>query len=358
MRKKVLMTASSLAHISNFHLPYIKAFSDMGWEVHVAGAGPERAVPAAEKVFCVPFEKSFGSPENFRTALKLRQLMRENSYELIICHTSLAAFFTRLASLGIKGGSKLINVVHGYLFDEKTSFIKAAVLKSAEYLMARQTDLVLTMNRWDYVWATEHKAAKAVRNIPGMGIKEKSCAGAAESMEFSADDFVLIYPAEFSGRKNQSMLIRAMRLLPNNVRLILPGTGAMFEECRALALSLGLEDRVIFPGYVSDIFSLLKRVNAAVSSSRSEGLPFNVMEAMLSGLPVIASRVKGHTDLIEHGITGYLFEYDDEKAFAAAVKELMSDRQKAVNMGAAGREKVRQFELENVQSKVMHEYIH
>lgn len=360
MNKKVLMTASSLAHISNFHLPYIKAFSDMSWEVHVAGSGPEREIPSASKVHVLKFEKSFGSPGNFRTASRLRDIIRENNYELIICHTSLAAFFTRLATVGIKGRSRLINVVHGYLFDERTSFVKACILKTAEYLMAPQTDLILTMNEWDNAWAKRHKIAKEVRYIPGMGISErKQLSGETETMpEFTDDDFVLVYPAEFSSRKNQAMLIRAMAMLPEAVKLVLPGTGALFEECRALAESLGLEDRVLFPGYVKNIFALLKSADVAVSSSRSEGLPFNIMEAMLSALPVIASRVKGHTDLIEDGVNGYLYEYDNEQAFAQAVEKLMLDRGLASNMGCIGREKVRQFELENVLHKVMHEYLH
>lgn len=359
MSKKVLMTASSLAHVANFHLPYIKAFSDMGWEVHVAGSGPERVIPAASKVHVLEFEKSFGSPENFRTALKLREIIRENNYELIICHTSLAAFFTRLATVGIKGKSRLINVVHGYLFDERTSFIKACILKTAEFLMASQTDLILTMNEWDNAWAQQHKLAKEVRFIPGMGISErKQLAAETETIpEFTDDDFVLVYPAEFSKRKNQAMLIRAMRMLPENVKLILPGTGAHFEECRALAENLGVSDRVLFPGYVKDIFALLKRADVAVSSSRSEGLPFNIMEAMLSVLPVIASRVKGHTDLVEDGVNGYLYEYDNEQAFSQAVEKLVLDRGLARAMGYAGKEKVKQFELENVLPKVMYEYL-
>lgn len=357
MRNKLLITASSLGHISNFHLPYLKAFADMGWEVHITGSGPERDIPAASEVFCLPFEKSFGSPENFKAAAMLRDIMRENSYDLIICHTSLAAFFTRLATLGIKGKTRLINVVHGYLFDEKTSFLKATVLKTAEYLMAAQTDLVLTMNEWDYNWASSHKVSKEVRNIPGMGIRAKESAQTSNGFEFSKEDFVLVYPAEFSKRKNQAMLIRSMQLLPEHIKLILPGNGALLEECVALSESMGLNSRVLFPGYVNDIFGLLKNVDAAVSSSRSEGLPFNLMEAMLSGLPVIASRVKGHTDLIEDGINGWLFEYDNEKAFAAAVVKLVGDRRKANDMGTAGREMVRQFELETVLPKVMHEYL-
>ena len=330
----------------------------MGWQVHVVGSGPEREIPGASEVYVLPFEKSFASPENFRTAAKLRRIIHANKYELIICHTSLAAFFTRLATLGIKGKSRLINVVHGYLFDEDTSFVKAAILKSAEYMMAGQTDLVLTMNRWDYSWASSHRTAKEVRYIPGMGISERKCTDAPEQLERSAEDFVLVYPAEFSKRKNQSMLIRSMCLLPNNTKLILPGTGVLLDECMALASELGLEERVSFPGYVKDVFSLLKSADAAVSASRSEGLPFNVMEAMLSGLPVVASKVKGHTDLVEHGVNGYLFEYNDEEAFAAAVAELMADKQKAKSMAAAGREKLRQFELENVLDKVMHEYLY
>ena len=100
----------------------------------------------------------------------------------------------------------------------------------------------------------------------------------------------------------------------------------------------------------------LAAADIAVSSSRSEGLPFNIMEAMACGLPAVASAVKGHTDLIgpENGL---LYPYGDAKAFAAAVKRLVSDATLRAELGQAGREKMQRYALDAVLPQVMDRYL-
>lgn len=359
MSKKVLMTASTFHHISHFHMPYVKAFHDMGWEVHIGGAGESAGLDCADEIISLPFEKSFFSAANFKAARRLRGYIRRSGYDLIICHTSLAAFFTRLAAVGIKRQTKIINVVHGYLFDDGTPVLKSAVLKLAEYVVAKQTDLAITMNEWDYKWASAHRAAKSVSFVHGIGYDAGRGKNCPEEYDFglTKDDYVLIYPAEFSKRKNQAMLIRAMRLLQDRVKLILPGKGAMLDECKALAKSLGLEKRVVFPGYIQNVPAALRHADAAVTSSRSEGLPFNVLEAMNCALPVVASDVKGNRDLVRDGINGLLFPYDDEAAFAAAVEKLMNDEALGTRMGKTGQAMAEKYSIEKILPKLMTEYI-
>ena len=72
------------------------------------------------------------------------------------------------------------------------------------------------------------------------------------------------------------------------------------------------------------------------------------MEAMACGLPVIASRVKGHEDLIEPDVNGLLFDFDDEEMFCQAVRRLYEDKKLREQMGQAGKEKVQRYRLETV----------
>ena len=172
-----------------------------------------------------------------------------------------------------------------------------------------------------------------------------------------SDAFVLLYAAEFSKRKNQSTLLRAMPLLPERVILVLPGQGALAEECRQLSQRLGVADRVLFPGYCAAMASWYAIADCAVSSSRSEGLPFNIMEAMHASLPIVASAVKGHTDLVTPDKTGLLFPYGDEAAFARAVEQLLSDPAGAAAMGQAGAEAAAPYALSQVLPQVMELYL-
>lgn len=364
MSNKVLFTASTYSHIRNFHLPYLREFHEQGWEVHVACADAPETIEYAEISLSLPFEKKMHSPANFRAAGMLRKLAAQEQYDLIITHTSLAAFFTRLAVMGMQNRPHVINMVHGYLFDDDTNAIKKQVLLAAERMTAPVTDLLLTMNQWDYEAAQKYRLGKRVVNVPGIGVDfsklEKSSRedGLALRRELGISEtaFVLIYAAEFSARKSQIVLIRAMKDLPENVVLVLPGRGDLLDDCKRVAEETGVSGRVIFPGYISDMPRWYAMADAAVSASRSEGLPFNVMEAMYIGLPVAASAVKGHVDLIESGETGLLYPYGDSSACADAVRTLVNERDYAQSMASRGHQSMEQFGLDHVLPIVMECY--
>lgn len=364
MKQKVLFIASTYSHIVNFHLPYLRKFREESWTVHVACGGAPMPIPDVDQVIDLPFEKSMWSLKNLRASVFLSGEMRRESYDLIITHTSLAAFFTRLALWGLEERPAVANMVHGYLFDDETPWLKQNLLLGAERWMAADTDLVLTMNRWDYETAKKYQLGHKVVNIPGMGVdfsrfdrvppdsreKLRKKWGVPESA------FVLIYAAEFSERKSQSVVIRTMEHLPEQVWLILAGEGTLREDCRELTQKLGLEDRVLFPGQVRDIPVWYAMADAAVSTSRSEGLPFNIMEAMYAGLPVIASEVKGHTDLIEDGTTGLLYPYGDEKACAEQILRLTASERLRRELARNAKADVKQYGLERVMPIVWEGY--
>ncbi|MBR1485847.1 MAG: glycosyltransferase, partial [Synergistaceae bacterium] len=323
--KKILITASNWTHIKNFHLPYIKNFHELGWIVHLACAGAPEKVPYVDESFNLPFQKKIFSLKNFAASLILRKKYKTENYDLIITHTSLAAFFTRLAMKNLKSGTKIINTVHGYLFDDDTNKIKRAIFLTAEKFTKAETDLLLLMNNYDYNLALKYKLGKKIAKIHGIGVdfsrldnfqnrddgNERAVLRA--KYKIPVDSVVLIFAAEFSARKNQKFLINVMKKLPENIYLVLPGTGILLDECKNQAEKLGLKDRIIFPGFSENVGSFYNFADIAVSSSRSEGLPFNILEAMYMNLPVVASAVKGHTDLLENLEGAKLFPFNDEE---------------------------------------------
>ncbi len=365
---KVLFTASTWSHIRNFHLPYLEAFRDLGWEVHAAAGGQPPELPFAGRAVALPFEKKLTAPSNFKAASTLRALIKQERYNLVLTHTSLAAFFTRLAVKGLRARPRVVNMVHGYLFDDRTPFLKKQLLLGAERLTAPVTDLVLVMNDWDLACAKRLRLGARVAYVPGVGVDFSRLDGALamddstrraarRALGAPEDCFLLVYAAEFSARKSQDVLIRAMADVPEGAVLALAGQGAELECCRALARELGVEGRVLFPGYVTDLASFCGAADAAVSSSRSEGLPFNIMEAMYARLPVAASAVKGHTDLVSDGETGLLYPYGDARGCAGAIARLMGDADLCKRLGAAGTALVRKYALDAVRPAVMAQYL-
>ena len=363
--KKLLVTASSWRHISSFHLPYLQEFQRCGWEVHVGCRGIPANAPFVDRGIELPFEKRLTAFSNFQIARSLRQRIQSERYDLIITHTSLAAFFTRLALKGRKPRPGLVNVVHGYLFDGETPLLKRTLLLGAERLTAPETDLLLTMNAWDNQEAKRYRLGKRIETIPGMGVDFAGLDAEAkaddgrlrETLGIPTDAFVLLYPAEFSRRKSQRVLIEAMPYLPQTVWLVLCGDGELLETCKALAERLNVRERVLFPGQVGEIARWYRMADTLAASSRSEGLPFNLMEAMHMGLPVIASAVKGHADLVRDGENGLLYPYGNARELAGCVRRLLCDAPLRERLGREGRAQSGVYSLETVKPAVMSQYL-
>ena len=359
----MLFTASTYSHILNFHLPYLRWFQEQGWTVHAACGGAPAAVPWTDGTLDLPFEKSMGSPDNFRAAGMLRRKIQEEGYALISTHTSLAAFFTRLALMGLRERPIVANMVHGYLFDEATPPLKRRILLAAEQLAAPQTDLLLTMNQWDFAAANRYRLGQRVVHIPGVGVdfsrldQDKEAAGALrEELAIPEDGLGLFYAAEFSKRKSQEVLLRAMAQLPEEIMLVLAGDGVLRPACQELARELGLTGRVLFPGHLRDVARWYAMADAVISSSRIEGLPFNIMEAMYAGRPIVASAVKGHVDLIADGVTGLLYPYGDADACARQVVRLWESEPLRRQLAEQAQAAAAQYALERVFPAVTGQY--
>ncbi len=361
MPDKILFVASTFSHLLNFHQPYMQAFRDRGWEVHVAAGRVEHPIPQAHRQVHMPFQKSMTDPGNFKAAMQLRKQIQQEGYRIISVHTALAAFFARLAVKGMKNRPFVFNTVHGYLFDGDTKAAKRTILLAAEQFTAPETDLLATMNQWDLQLAQEKHLGHEVAYIPGMGVdygrldrctKEDGMALRAK-LGIPEKALVMLYPAEFSARKNQSALLQALPQLPERAVLVLPGNGVLLEDCKKQAQDLHIADRVFFPGQISDMPPWFAASDIAVSSSRSEGLPFNIAEAMHCGLPVCASAVKGHSDLVIHGETGLLYPYGDDAALVQSLTQLLEDTSLRQRLGAAGKIRSEDFSLDTVYPQVM-----
>lgn len=343
--KKVLFCASTASHIMNFHMPYIEYFKSLGYTVNVAAMG-NICSEFIDNFYDFDFDKHFLSLKNIKAIYKLSELIRREKYSLISSHATLAGAIARVAlMLAGKNNTLLFHTVHGYLIQNNSS-LKAKMYLFIEKILADKTDLLITMNKADYQIASRYKLCKRIEFVHGCGIvRTKFPIMNAEEIQrkkreygIKRQDKVLFYAAEFSKRKNHKMLINALAKALQNIpqmKLLLAGEGMLKAECICLVNSLGIEKNVIFCGQVSDINSLYRISDVAVSSAISEGLPFNIMEALHCGLPVIATKIKGHSDLLNNGVNGYLVKLDDIEKFSGCIVKLMTDTDLYLNIKAA-----------------------
>lgn len=365
MAKKILYAASTFGHLKSFHLPYMKKLLSSGAQVHAMGAGDAAGMPEGVRTIEMPFQKRMVSWKNIQCAWRIRKLIREEGYDLVSVHTSLAAFFVRLGILLSGRRPWVVNTVHGYLFDCRTKLFKRLVLLAAEKLTRPVTNVVAVMNRQDEQIAKQHRLYKdRLVFLDGMGIDLVRFARTAETEEkiralkgqlnCGPEELILVCAAEFSGRKNQAFLVRALARLKDQgipCRLILAGDGERLEEIRQLASSLQVREFLHLPGYTRDLAPYFYLADVSVSASRIEGLPFQIMEAMACGLPVVASRIKGHEDLVEPGVNGLLFDFDDQEGFCRGIRQLYEQPDLRKRMGRAGQEKIQRYRLEKVLSE-------
>jgi glycosyltransferase involved in cell wall biosynthesis len=121
------------------------------------------------------------------------------------------------------------------------------------------------------------------------------------------------------------------------LRVLIAGTGPERPKLEGLIRNLGVQDHVLLLGMRHDVPDLLSAMDVAVCCSDFEGSPLSVMEYMAAGKPVVATRVGGLPDLIEHGVHGLLVERRKPDALAAALRQLLRDPGRAAAMGARGR---------------------
>ena len=321
MGKKILYVASNMQHVNNFHLDYISALRSEGHDVSVMANGD-----GAD--FNIPFTKKFFSSENRRARKMIREIILREGFDAILLNTTLAAFHVRLA-LPRKNRPRVVNFVHGYLFSSDVGLIKRLVLIACECITAPRTDSVIVMNRYDENAARRFRLCRTdVHFSLGMGASPRKLMSGRVSVrdEYGLHGkFMLLFVGELSARKNQELLIRSMpRILARipNACLVLVGTGDKSDEFSSIAASLGISDKIILAGSRRDAGDVMRECDLYVSAATIEGMPFNVIEAMAERCTVLASRIKGHVDIIEDGKDGFLFSLGNTDELVDRITEI------------------------------------
>ncbi|MCP4350577.1 MAG: glycosyltransferase [Desulfobacterales bacterium] len=171
-----------------------------------------------------------------------------------------------------------------------------------------------------------------------------------DSLGIKKDDVVIGTLGRLVPVKNQSLLIKAFAVLTErfpNIKLMLVGDGPLKDDLTELANSLGLSSQVIFPGRRSDTPEMLNCMDIFALTSLSEGMSNTILEAMSSGLPVVATNVGGNPELVDDDVTGILVQSDNGKALADAFTALTENPDTRKDMGRSGRKRVENlFSLE------------
>lgn len=353
---KVLFVASIVGHINAFHLPYLEMFKENGYETHVAAKG-ERKLPFVDVLHNIPFERSPIKINNISAFRQLKKIISENEYDVIHCHTPVAAFLTRLAARKVrKKGTKVIYTAHGFHFFKGAPLKNWLIFFPVEWISSFFTDVLITINKEDYAFAKRYMYAKRIEYVHGVGINEKKLASSAVSREEKRKELgipenakVLFSVGELNENKNHEVIIKAIAKLNNpDIHYMVAGKGNKEDYLNQLSASLGIQDKVHLLGYRTDINELLQCSDIFCFPSKREGLSVALMEAAGAGLPVVCSDIRGNSDIIEDGEGGYLCKPTDVDAFTDRISRLIGDEELCAKMSEINKNNIKNFVLGSV----------
>lgn len=370
--KKVLLTATVQSHIAQFHRPLAEVLHEHGYELHVAarnnlGEKNGLSLDFADKVFDVPFSRSPKSPDNVKAYFQLKKILAADTYDVIHCNTPMGGIVSRLAAVKArKQGTRVFYTAHGFHFYKGASKKNWLVFYPVEKIMAGFCDTLITITKEDRRLAGQ-KFHTNVEHIHGVGVytERYHAVSDAEKLQMRSkeglkdSDFVILCTGELNQNKNQKALIKAAAELKESIpglKILLAGNGPLEQELRMQIRELGVEDAVRLLGYRTDLEKVTPAADLVVSCSYREGLPLNILEAMLCCKPVVASVNRGHRELVRTGYNGYLVPPDSPAKYAEAIKKIYSSRKLAEQLGENGFRMAQPYTAASVKKELSHIY--
>lgn len=356
MSPRALFVTTVPVTLEVFLAPFARHFREQGWRVDALARDASGTATLRDSFDAVYDAHWTRSPRSLlhlpQIAREVRELVARNRYDLVHVHTPIAAFATRFALRSARPRPVVIYTAHGFHFYAGGRTITNAIYHAMERAAARWTHYLVTINAEDFAAARAFGtiARERVRLIPGIGVDPTPFAEGAvpdsavqalrSELDVPHDAFVLLMIAEFGAVKRHAHLLDALaQVRDERVVTVLVGDGPLEGAIRERAAALGLSKRVRFAGYRRDIPALLAAADALVLVSEREGLARSVLEAMAAGRPVIGTRTRGITDLVEPD-AGWIVPKHDTAALARAIGEAAASPAECETRGAAGRHHV------------------
>lgn len=254
-------------------------------------------------------------------------LLRKVRPDIVHTHTAKAGVLGRLAARFVKNARR-VHTFHGTVFEHYFSRGVSSWIARAERMLARSTDRIV---------AVSHSVADEIENIgvdpskirviePVIDLApyfEQKRGGAFRAELNIPDGAPLIgWVGRLVDIKDPATFVQAASIVSvdrPDARFVMIGAGPRLDDMRALAQQLGLGERIAFPGLRGDMANIYRDMEIVVNTSRKEGMPVSLLEAMAAGVPAIATAVGGTPELIAEERSGMLVPPGDARALARAI---------------------------------------
>jgi len=356
-RLKVCEIASVDSVMKWFVLPLIDEMVRRGWDVTgVCAPGDEVAGLRRRgySITTVPISRTFNVVSHAKSVFELASLFRKEKFDLVHVHTPIGALVGRLAAW-ISGVPRVIYTAHGFYFHDDMTPIKRWAHIGLEWALGRMTDFLFTVSEEDAREAARLGIMKPDRiMVASNGVSPmrfdvglaKQRAEIRRSLRIPEDAYVVGFVGRMVREKGVVDLLEAVKSLQSDqsgkIYLLLVGDrlssdhdDSIDRELQDAARYLG--ENLVRTGLSDDVPRFLAAMDVFCLPSYREGLPMTILEAMMMGLPVVTTRIRGCREAVVEGVTGLLVRPGDISGLAAALRRLKDTPALGSGMGREGR---------------------
>ncbi len=346
---KVVQVTNVDFSLRHFLLPLMLAAQARGHDVlGVCADGPllDDVRAAGLRVAPLPMARSLSPRAQWRALWAMVALFRTERPDLVHAHMPISGFLARLAAR-IAGVPRVAYTCHGFLFNQPGPWWRRALGLVMEWLGGRLTDITLTVSTEEAadarrLWISRDAVPVGNgRNPAWFRPDPVARARVRRTLGVSDAQVVVVIVSRLVRHKGYPELLAAMRDVPG-AELWVVGERLASDhgaDLEPLFDASGLGPRLRRLGYRADIADVLAAADVFTLPSHFEGLPMSVIEAMLTGLPVVATAIRGPREQVVDGETGLLVPPATVAPLATALARLVADPALRASMGAAGRER-------------------
>lgn len=277
---------------------------------------------------------------------KLFKIIKKEQPDIIHTHTAKAGALGRCAAI-ICGVPVRIHSFHGHVFHDYFNPVMAKLFISMEKIFACFTDRVIVIseimkddicNRFKVTDKTKVSVIRLGLDLEKFKNTDQIKGKLRKELNISQDTLLVGIIGRLTAIKNHSLFLDAVKLLKNEklcakVRFLIVGGGELKEALKAYAADLGIDDLVYFTGWRKDMPNIYADLDIVALTSRNEGTPLSLIEAMASKKAIVSTNVGGVSDLIEDKKTGWLVESNNPTQLKEAIVTLLGNAEMRQQMG-------------------------
>jgi glycosyltransferase involved in cell wall biosynthesis len=266
-------------------------------------------------------------------ATDLTKLIKQIGPDLVHAHTSKAGLVARIS--GAVTRIPVVYTAHTWSFAKGVSRLQRVIGTPIERLCAPLAAKIITVSEANRRLALDARVGHNQQlTTIWNGIPDTQWRA-----EPGRTPVRVVMVARFAAQKDQALLIRALSKVQAHFELVFVGSGPTIQAAKALAESLAPDKDVFFLGDRDDVAEVLSEAQIFALSTKWEGFPLSILEAMRAGLPVVASDVGGVREAVQEGVTGFVVPSGDEDQLRMRLEDLIVNSQLRARMGSNGRRK-------------------